>query len=252
MFDFKGLLKIISDKTRAEEISTQLAHTEPKVLSELPKNLKDTEEIIKNVTIEEAIKYILWNGLWNQYGLFGAKKETPRIFKEKDENGQIIEKEYFSKRYSRGKLLSVDLGVSNIGREFCYTHTGIVIDDYPGIVIIIPMTSIKEFEMTRIPLEVRKATIPVLTRDYPQIKEDSYILTNQIRAVSKNRITKVVGSISRTKLMQEIEEMLFERHTPYIKKLKNERIEALEKEVMELKRQLEEKNLLIESLKNPV
>ncbi|EMI10877.1 uncharacterized protein YifN (PemK superfamily) [Anoxybacillus tepidamans] len=239
MFDFKGLLKIIQDKTRRDEIKTSLAHTEPKINSELPKNLKDTEDLVKGLTIEQAIKFILWNGLWNQYGIFGDKREEARIFKEKDKEGNLVEKDYYSKRYGRGKLLSIDFGVSNIGRELSYVHTGIVIDDYPSIVVVVPMTSKKDSGLNNISDEIKKCIIPVLKKDYPEIKEDSYILTHQIRAVSKNRITKIVGSIARTKLMEELEEMLFSRQTPYIKKLKNEQIEALEKRISDLEKQLQ-------------
>lgn len=90
------------------------------VIDELKNILNDTINIVKNITIEQAIKTILWQGILNEYGIYGRKTNEPRKFFKF--NARIKKKEeyiFYHESFSRGTMLSVDFGTSNIGREFC-------------------------------------------------------------------------------------------------------------------------------------
>lgn len=204
---------------------------------ELKNCLDDTSEVVDGLDTELLCKFSLWNGIMNNYGIYGAKREQARRFKRLI-NGEKTDVTYYDKRFGRGKLLSIDFGLSNIGRELSYTHTGIVIADYVGTVVVIPITSKKESELTKLSPDIRKIIIPFDHEEYSVLEEDSYILINQMRAVSKNRITKIIGSIAGTKLMKEIESKLMEVHSPYINKLYNEKLEEQQKKITELTEKL--------------
>lgn len=228
-FNAANLLKILND----EKINKyNVAKSNKIILQELNNNLSDTYDLVEELTIEQSIKYMLWNGLLNQYGMYGQKRESPREF------GKFPKKIYYNESYSRGKVLSIDFGTSNLGRELSLTHSGIVMADYSGIVVVIPITSQKEHGLTRLAPDIQKVTIPILHSEYPNIEEDSFILLHQIRAVSKNRITKVITSLSKTKIMQEIEEKLFETQTPYMKKIYNDEINKLKEKIKQLEKHL--------------
>ncbi|WP_252251332.1 type II toxin-antitoxin system PemK/MazF family toxin [Clostridium sp. VAP52] len=231
-FDAKKLINILNDNNVNK---SNIAKSNKIILQELNNNLNDTYNLVEGLSIEKSIKYILWNGLLNQYGIYGRKRELPREF------GKRPKRIYSTESYSRGKVLSIDFGISNIGRELSLTHSGIVIADYNGMVIVIPITSQKEFGLTKLSPDIQKSTIPLLHSEYPDIETDSYVLIHQIRAVSKNRITKVITSLSKTKIMQDIEKKLFETQTPYMKKIYNDKIKKLENKIKKLEKALEEK-----------
>ncbi len=221
------------DETDKENI----ASTNEIIVSELQNCLEDTNDLINNVGMEKAAKFILWNGILNEYGILGNKRELPRQFKHKVDD-KICCSTYLDKHFSRGKLLSIDFGVSSIGRELSYTHTGIVLADYVGTVVVVPITSKKEYELTKLSPDIQKVVILIRHDEYNVIKEDSYVLMNQLRAVSKNRITEVIGSVAKTELMRDIEKMMIQIHSPYMNKIMNEKIDELELEVKNLKEKI--------------
>lgn len=231
-FNAGNLIKIINDKNINK---FDLAKSNKVVTNELKNNLTDTYNLVENLTIEQSIKYILWNGLLNQYGIHGIYKNQSRGFGKKGNK-----KYYNDKHFSRGKVLSIDFGTSNMGKEFSYTHSGIVIADYTGIVVVVPITSQKEYGLSKLPDDIKSVTIPLLKKQYPDIEEDSYILINQIKAVSKNRITKEITSLSKTEIMKQIEEMLFKTQTPYIRKINKDKADKLENRINELENRVRE------------
>ena len=191
-FRVEHVLNILSDENIDK---SKQAITQPLLLSEVKNVFKDTENILRNKTIEEVCKYILWHGLLNMFGIFGLHKNDIRKFQGKT---------YFDKTFVKGDLLSVDFGTSNFGLEFSYTHTGIVIADFIGFVIIIPITSVTDGKSEKWPEEIQKLCTVIHHDDYPIIENDSYVLYHQTRSVSKNRITKYIGTIKDTDLMTSI------------------------------------------------
>lgn len=228
------LINILTNQSINKE---EKAYKNVALIRELDNCFLDTKGVVKNLNIEQAIKFTLWNGLLNQYGVFGGKREQNREFKI-TVNGNKEVRTYNDERFNRGKVLSIDFGVSNIGRELSFTHSGIVIADYVGVVVVVPITSQKEFGLNKLSPDIQQVIIPIYNKDYPQIQEDSYILMHQIRAVSKNRITKVVASLSKMPIMQEIEEKILDVHSPYINKVYKDRISELENEIENLKKLL--------------
>lgn len=91
--------------------------------------------------------------------------------------------------------------------------------------------------------------VPVYKKDYPQFENDSYILTHQIRSVSKNRITKIIGTIAKTKLMEQIEAMLYNTQTTFIKKQNTDKAEQLYKTIGQLEQRLREQEEIIAKLR---
>jgi mRNA-degrading endonuclease toxin of MazEF toxin-antitoxin module len=228
--DLKSLFKILEEK----DIDSNLAYTNKVVLSELNKLLISTGNNIKQMTIEQAIKTILWQGVLNDFGIFSPQKESSRKF-YKWQNGKRIEQIYYNREYPKGSLLSIDFGTSNMGREFSLTHTSVVIDDFSGFVVVIPLTSQKDKQLDNLPQEIKDVIIPVYKKDYPILENDSYILTHQIKSVSKNRITKEIGTFAKTEILNNIENIIYNRFSSYIKKCNDDHINKLNNEVEQLK-----------------
>lgn len=232
-----------------EDEKLKKASTNPILMRELDNQLQDTKFRIQNQNIERACKILVWNNMLNMFGLYGTKAEGIRTFVKKDAHGIKIGESDYNQRYSRGKVLSIDFGTSNISREFSFTHGGIVIADYNSIVVVAPITSQKETGLDKYSPDIQNSIIPILHSEYTNIKEDSFILLHQIRAVSKNRITKIVTSLSNTELMLDIEKKLIELHSPYSKKLFEMQLENVKKEYTEeLNRIISEYELKIRKL----
>lgn len=167
----------------------------------------DTKIMLNNQSAEDVIKYILWQGILNQYGIFGQKRNDERTFKGGKEN-------YYSKSYIHGDLLSIDFGTSNLGNEFAFTHTAIVIADYTDYVLVIPVTSCKEGRLEDTPEDEIRDILTITKKDFEDIESDSYVLLYQIRSVSKNRITKYIGTISGTNILDNIDKKIIEIFAP--------------------------------------
>jgi len=222
-------MRALFEILKEANIDTRLAKSNKVILSELAKLSKATEENIKNMTIEQSIKTILWQGILNKYGVFSPKKEELRRFVKKG-----VPKIYYRQQYQKGQLLSIDYGTSNIGKEFCLTHTSIVLYDFPGFVVVIPLTSQKDKQLNNLPQEIRDVIIPIYKTDYSILENDSYILVHQIKSVSKNRITKEIGSLTKTEIMNDIENTIYNIFSSYIKKVNEEHINSLKNEIEEL------------------
>lgn len=235
--NIKALFDILKNEA---DIDKKLANTNATVVNETKEVFNVTENIIKNMTIEQAIKTILWQGVLNDYGMFSPKRDQPKKFYKLDYKSRgKVERIFYNETFSRGKLISVDFGTSNIGKEFSLTHTAIVITDFPGFVTVAPLTSQTDRQLENLPEAIKNVVIPVFKKDYPVLESDSYILIHQIKSVSKNRITKIIGSLAKTKIMDDIEMMLYQIQTPYIKKLNNDEITSLKNDIINLKKLLE-------------
>lgn len=237
------LLSLLANRS----ILRNKAKTNHDLKNEISKIADTVKGWYENLTVEKAIKSILWQGVLREYGTYGYKTHQNKSFKRAD--GSFYN---YNQAFSRGKMLSIDFGVTNIGREFALTHTGIVIADYTNMVVVIPMTSQEGVELSNLPSDIRDSLISIYKKDYSQIENDSYIMPYQIRVVSKNRITKkgIVGSLANTDIMLTIEESLYKTQTPHLKKLQNEKITILEnqnEELIETVKNLESKLEIIKS-----
>lgn len=193
-----------------EENKRKRAESNLVIKQEIKNVLEDTKEGLYNQPRESVAKYVLWQGLLNQYGIFGTKREEKRLFgKEKN----IC---YYERQYNHGDLISIDFGTSNIGEEFSFTHTAIVLKSYTDYVVVIPTTSCKEGRLDSKPLDEQEDTLIITKEDYKNIESDSYIMLYQIRSVSKNRIQKAIGTIAETQIMSEIDKKLALIYAPGI------------------------------------
>ncbi|MFO1442793.1 type II toxin-antitoxin system PemK/MazF family toxin [Bacillus sp. Bva_UNVM-123] len=206
---------------------------------EIDKVTSNLNHWLKNLEAEKAIKKILWEGILKQYGTYGTKSGQVKSFKKKNKNKEIVEFD-FNEQFSKGKLLSIDFGTSNIDRELSLTHTGIVLADYTGFVLVVPITSQSSLEFENLAPDIQKDIIPIYKMDYNQIENNSYILIHQMRVVSKNRITKkgIIGSLAGTEIMKVIEDKLIKIIAFDYYNSQQEKILSLEKEIENLKLQL--------------
>jgi len=227
-----NLINILKNKSINK---SDVAKTNSVLVSEMDNCFEDTKSIINELTVEKAIKYVLWNGLCNNYGLHGINRNKSREFKI-NKKGNTIKKYYYKQRYGRGKLLSIDFGTSNIGRELAYTHSGIVLADYTDYVVVVPITSKKDFNLSQLAPDIQKVILLIEKSEYPKIDSDSYVLMHQIKSVSKNRITKIITSFSKTKMMEQIEQKLFEVHCPYMNMKYKKTINNLDAEIKRLRK----------------
>lgn len=213
---------------------SELASTNSDLVTEISDCASEIEEWYKQSTIEETIKSIFWHGTLKDYGTFGVKTLETRKFYNRRTRTYFD----FNQTISRWRLLSIDFGVTNIGREFSLTHTGIVIADYSGMVVVLPITSQDSVDLSKIPNDIKQSFIPISKVECPDLAKDSYVLIHQIRAVSKNRITKrgIIGKIENTSVQQKIEKSLLKKHSPYMNKV----LDDLEKDNTEQKKQIDE------------
>lgn len=192
-FNAKKLIRQLNSMSEGEK--NKKAYTDSFIKNEVKKVCKETHIQICRQNREEAIKSALWQGLLNQYGIFGSKK------------GQY-KTSLYTKIYEHGDLVSIDFGTSNIGMEFSYTHTAIVLKSYTDYLVVIPTTSCKEGRLEHKPSDEQKDTLIITDNDFNDIESDSYVMLYQIRSVSKNRIQKIIGSIKGTDLLYNIDKKL--------------------------------------------
>lgn len=228
--DTEKLFRILNDETlvnkKAKDVDELMVE-----INKVPFNIK---RWLSNLDVEQSIKKILWEGILNQYGTFGTKSGQVKKYKNKKKG---IEYD-FNQQFTKGKLLSIDFGTSNIDRELSLTHTGIVLADYTGMVIVVPMTSQTSIEYDNLAPDIQNDVIPIYKKDYSQIENDSYILMHQMRVISKNRITKkgIIGSLAGTEVMKNIELKIIKilAYSYYLEQ--EEKIKMLETRVKELEK----------------
>lgn len=219
------------------------------IKEEIDNVMEDTKISLYNQDREYAVKYALWQGLLNQYGLFGTRRSTKRLFgKNKDIN-------YYDDNYKHGDLISIDFGTSNLDKEFSFTHTAIVLKSYTDYIVVIPTTSCKDGRLETKPQDEQDDTLIITSNDFENIESDSYIMLYQIRSVSKNRIQKKIGTINGKELLSKIDYKIaqifansfydeFDVFKQELCKTKSEN-EELHMEVQELRNELEKyKNVL--------
>lgn len=169
------------------------------IKEEIDNVMEDTKISLYNQDREHAVKYALWQGLLNQYGLFGTRRSTKRLFgKNKDIN-------YYDDNYEHGDLISIDFGTSNLDKEFSFTHTAIVLKSYTDYIVVIPTTSCKDGRLETKPQDEQDDTLIITSNDFANIESDSYIMLYQVRSVSKNRIQKKIGTIKGKELLDKID-----------------------------------------------
>lgn len=197
---FFNVHKLIQElKSFSIEDKGKRAETNAVIKQEIKNVLEDTKESLYNQSREYAAKYILWQGLLNQYGIFGTKRNEKRVL-----NGTC----FYEMQYGHGDLISIDFGTSNIGEEFSFTHTAIVLKSYTDYIVVIPTTSCKEGRLDSKPLDEQEDTLTITKKDFNEIESDSYVMLYQIRSVSKNRIQKIIGTIAKTEIMSKIDKKL--------------------------------------------
>lgn len=200
---FRALELINLLNSMSEEDKKKKAQSDSVIKDEIKNVLDDTKVILYRQNREDAIKYALWQGLLNQYGIFGSKRTQHRILGKTKEN-------YYDQCYSFGDLIGVDFGTSNVGSEFSFTHTAIVVSAYTDYLVVIPTTSCKDGRLESKPIDEQSATMIIKKDDFPDIESDSYILLYQLRSISRNRVVKRVGTISDSALLRQISQKLFE------------------------------------------
>lgn len=186
----------------SDEDRNKKARSNHIIKQEIDNVMEDTKISLYNQDREHAIKYVLWQGLLNQYGLFGTRRDTKRLFgKNKDIN-------YYDVNYEHGDLISVDFGTSNFDKEFSFTHTAVVLKSYTDYIVVIPTTSCKEGRLEIKPQDEQDDTLLMTSKDFKNIESDSYIMLYQIRSVSKNRIQKKIGTIKDSSLLNKIDQQI--------------------------------------------
>lgn len=219
MFSANRIIGILKNP----KLKSLKANTIPAIKQELSNVFEDSKNIILNRTVEESCKYVLWQGILNDYGIFGCNRDDGRILHE------IV---YYNQSYKYGDLLSIDFGTTNIGSEFAFTHTGLVLKDFGCFVIVIPITSYKDTDPDWLTDDLKKIMPSILKKDCPIIRDDSYVLLHQIKSVSKNRITKKIGNMSEYEIMKEIEGMVSKQLAPNIITEKDNEIKRLKEQLV--------------------
>ncbi|GIM27774.1 hypothetical protein CPJCM30710_04400 [Clostridium polyendosporum] len=143
------------------------------VADRLKYTFNDTKKLLDSANIKDIIPFIIWNDTWNQYGIYGPKK---------DESYRPQAK----LRYSKGRKVFVDFGCGNIGWETSLPHPAFILYNFAKTAVVIPTTSddgsnfSNEMELSLIRCRKDNNVFPC----------DSLINLNQIRVISKNRILK--------------------------------------------------------------
>lgn len=196
-FSAGRIISALNSMSDTDKSKKAQSHTVIK--EEIDNVMEDTKISLYNQDREHAVKYALWQGLLNQYGLFGTRRSTKRLFgKNKDIN-------YYDDNYEHGDLISIDFGTSNLDKEFSFTHTAIVLKSYTDYIVVIPTTSCKDGRLETKPQDEQDDTLIITSDDFENIESDSYIMLYQIRSVSKNRIQKKIGTINGKELLSKID-----------------------------------------------
>ena len=146
------------------------------VSSQIHYTYKDSERLLNNQVIQESMKYILWNDLWNSTGTFGRNKDN------------LIGKATQNK-YSCGQKVFVNFGY-NIGREASMPHPAIIVKNFKHLAIVVPTTSDDGANLG----ELEKLTIHCPNDNGKGIfPSDDIVEIHQIRCIGKNRIIRDLG-----------------------------------------------------------
>lgn len=212
----KVLLQKILNNIEENKLSNISIKTIEDVRIELESTIKTSLSLLYKTNLKEVIEFILWNDIWNQYGIYGTDK-----FKNRN-NSSI-------NSYSRGRLLLIDFGNHNIGLEFSLEHMGVVIRDFDGLLEVVPITSDHGQIYNK---HIENVIIRIKKDEYPQFNNDSILLIHQIQSIGKNRIVRDIGqSIAFTPLMELLEEKISKTYSPFKMKNISEEINKLKKDI---------------------
>lgn len=249
---FKASSVISMLKRFTDEEKNKKTQSCPELKNEIKNVLDDTKIILYKQSREDAIKYILWQGLLNRYGILGSNRRQHRLF------GQD-KTDYYAQEYQHGDIVSIDFGTSNIGSEFSFTHTALVLHEFTDFLIVIPITTAKDGRLENKPLDEQESTFVIHKSDFSFIEADSYVLIYQIKSISKNRITKRIGNITGSKFLCDVDSEVFNILLDPLSKKISEEITNLNIKISDYKNMIEEKdekirelNCLVENLKQNI
>jgi mRNA-degrading endonuclease toxin of MazEF toxin-antitoxin module len=95
----------------------------------------------------------------------------------------------------RGYVYWIDFGI-NIGSEFNSNHFGVVIKEFKYTALVVPISTIKESDSSW--KNPENLVIPIgKIEGLPGKKEDSYAMVNQLKSLSKQRLTFYRDNITR-------------------------------------------------------
>ena len=231
-----SMLKRFTDEEKNKKSQSCL-----ELKDEIKNVLDDTKIILYRQSREDAIKYILWQGLLNKYGIFGSNRRQHRLFGQ----NKI---DYYSQEYQHGDIVSIDFGTSNIGNEFSFTHTALVLHEFTDFLIVIPITTAKDGRLEKKPLDEQESTFVIRKNDFSFIESDSYVLIYQLKSISKNRITKRIGNISGSKFLCDIDSEVFNILLDPLSKKFSEEITNLNIKISDYENIIEEKDAKITEL----
>ncbi len=117
---------------------------------------------------------------------------------------------------------------------------------------MLPITSNKEGRLENKPQDEQADTMLITNSDFSDIESDSYIMLYQIRSVSKNRIQKIIGTISDSTLMKEIDRKLMNMYIPYIQTEYDKLLSMIEEKDKLINEKDGEISELRERMKKPV
>ena len=180
----------------------------------MQKIVEEEENIVSDFTAFDMSSWIAWTNLWI-----------------KDKLGSPIKKDV----YDRRKLVTVNLGTCNIDSEASYEHPAIILYNDFKSVLIAPMTSKKYGKGLSCLIDVPKEDCPGLT-------ENSTIQLDNIRCISKKRITGTLRGLLPVEYMDKVDDALLKLYIPRLNiKMNNLIIECdkLRKENEQLKRNLD-------------
>lgn len=163
---------------------------DPTVQNALRQTLQGTESVMEHVSISKSVSYIIDKDFWNDYGIYGSLKHRTR-------------KTICGRTYRSGDVIQIDFGHLNIGHEQSFMHMAIVIADYKGLLVVVPIQSDRNQNFSP---DTARAVLKMPATDYSFLSHDSVLLIHQIKVVSKNRIYKVLGhTVAQTKIMDDLQ-----------------------------------------------
>ncbi len=161
---------------------------------------KYIENIKKNISMIEKLSFLDDSYEKNKY-IKGLKNWLAEICTK----NFMIKKEHSKELVHRYKqrVYWIDFGV-NIGSEFNYPHFCVVIKEFDYTAIVVPLSTVKEDDADWKSANNLIIEIGAL-EDLPNEKKACYALVNQIKTVSKQRLTdyKSEGKFYKIKLSDD-------------------------------------------------
>lgn len=227
-------LEKIFELRRQIHIKHNITSTNDELVGEIDKIIKSIEHHIKSSSIEKSINWTIYKDKW-------LKNEDNKL------QGNFY-------NYERGDIiLSLDLGIMNIGTEIRYPHPCVVLyDNQEDWVIVAPITAaqknretgeiiIHEFEVF-VEAQSKK---PKNDREF-HFKKQSVIQVDQLHRVSKHRAVNKKRMKLRGDLLNQIDNIMIEKYIPkkhmLLEKMKNLNIQQYDEinELLEVKKELED------------